>query len=276
MRVYISSDMEGSTGVVSPLQVTFGSPEYEFGRRMQLHDTLAAANAALCCGADSVLVNDSHAGMINLDVSKFPEGVEIISGTPKILGMVEGAAGCDIAFFIGYHAMAGTEKAILDHTYHSKVVFDLKVNGMKFGETALNALFCGALGVPVALVSGDMAVCLEAQSILGPGLETCAVKDGLGRIAAITLPPAAAGPKIAESVKRAIDNAANGKCNIFKADGPYSMELTFHTSAQADAAGLVPGSERISGRTLVFNTEDVYELRRWLSSAIETAAVVPF
>ena len=193
MRVYISSDMEGSTGVVSPLQVTFGSPEYEFGRRMQLHDTLAAANAALCCGADSVLVNDSHARMINLDVSKFPEGVEIISGTPKILGMVEGAAGCDIAFFIGYHAMAGTEKAILDHTYHSKVVFDLKVNGMKFGETALNALFCGALGVPVALVSGDMAVCLEAQSILGSGLETCAVKDGVGRIAAITLPPAAAG-----------------------------------------------------------------------------------
>lgn len=276
MKVYISSDMEGSTGVVCPSQVTFGNPEYEFGRRMQLHDTLAVVNAALKWGAGSVVVNDSHASMINLDISKFPDGAEIISGTPKILGMVEGVSGCDVAFFIGYHAMAGTEKAILDHTYHSKVVYDLKVNGMKFGETALNSLFCGALGVPVGLVSGDTAVCLEAKSVLGPNLEMCELKDGVGRIAAITLPAETTARKLAESVKHALDKAAKGKCPLLNIDGPYKMELTFHTAAQTDAAGLVPGSERVAGRTLVFNTSDVYELRRWLSSAVETAAVVPF
>ncbi|MFA6894114.1 MAG: M55 family metallopeptidase, partial [Synergistaceae bacterium] len=111
MKVYISSDMEGSTGVVSAEQVAYGNLGYEFGRRMQLHDTIAAVNAALSWGAESVTVNDSHDRMINLDVSMFPRGVSLITGSPKILGMVEGVSGHDAAIFIGYHAMAGTEKA---------------------------------------------------------------------------------------------------------------------------------------------------------------------
>lgn len=274
MKVYISSDMEGSTGVVSPTQVTFGSPEYEFGREMQLSDTLAVTAAVLEWGADSLMVNDSHDRMINLNVSKFPNGVEIISGSSKILGMVEGVSGCDVALFIGYHAMAGTEKAILDHTYCSKVVYDLKVNGIKLGETGFNALLCGALGVPVALVSGDTAVCLEASSLLGKDLKTCALKDGVGRTAAITLPSESTSLLLAESVKSALDKAAEGKSPIFKMEGPFKMVLTFLTTSQADAAGLVPGSERIAGRTLTFDTEDIYELRRWLSSAIDSASQV--
>lgn len=96
-----------------------------------------------------------------------PRGVSLIGGSPKILGMVEGVTGHDAAIFMGYHAMAGTEKAVLDHTYDSKVVYGLKVNGIRLGETGLNALFCGALDVPVAMVAGDTAVCFEASSLLG-------------------------------------------------------------------------------------------------------------
>ena len=54
-------------------------------------------------------------------------------------------------------------------------------------------------------------------------------------------------------------------------DAPYKAELTFLTTAQADAAGLVPGSERTSGRTLVFTNDDIFELRRWVSSSIDCA-----
>lgn len=276
MRVYISSDMEGSTGVVHPFQVDSARAEYAFGRAMQAHDALEAAKAALEYGACGVVINDSHERMINLDVSRFPKGVEVISGSPKILGMVDGVAGCDAALFIGYHAMAGTEKAILDHTYSFKAVFELKVNGHKFGETALNALFCGALEVPVALVVGDSAVCFEASSALGAGLETCAVKDGAGRMAGLVLPPETTSFMIRKAVSSALDKAAKGLSPLFKMDGPYRIELTFHSTSQADAAALVPGSERISGRALVFGTEDVFEMRRWLCSAIDCAELVPF
>jgi D-amino peptidase len=223
--------MEGSTGIVSPEQVKFGQQGYAFGCRMQLHDTLAAVRAALSWGADSVTVNDSHDRMINLDPSMFPSGVSLISGTPKILGMVEGVTDHDAAIFMGYHAMAGTEKAVLDHTYHSKVVYGLKVNGIRLGETGLNALFCGALGVP------------ETSDL------------------------------ISEAVKKALDAASSGRSPVLTMEAPFRAELSFHTTAQADAAGMVPGSERISGRTMVFSTEDIFEIRRWYSSSIDCASL---
>jgi len=268
--------MEGSTGVVSAEQVTFGKPEYEFGRRMQLHDTMAAVSAALRWGADFVTVNDSHDRMINLDLSMFPSEVSLISGSPKILGMVEGVSGHDAAIFIGYHAMAGTEKAVLDHTYNSKVVYGFKVNGIRLGETGLNALFCGALEVPVSMVAGDTAACLEASSLLGGTLVTCALKDGLGRNAALTKTPDETAALLSEAVKKALDAAAEGKSPVLKMEAPYKAELTFHTTAQADAAGLVPGSERVSGRTMVFTTEDIFEIRRWYSSSIDCASLVRY
>jgi D-amino peptidase len=269
MKVYISSDMEGSTGVVSAAQTDFQSPDYEFGRRMQLHDTLAAARAALAAGAETVLVNDAHDRMTNLDASVFPAGVQLISGSPKILGMVDGVADSDVALFIGYHAMAGTEKAVLDHTYSSDVIYSLKVNGNLLGETGLNALFCGALGVPVGLVTGDRAVCLEASSLLGPDLVTCEIKEGVGRTAALTLPAVETEQMIKASVKAAMAKIAAGKCPKLETKAPYTMEVAFHNTQQADEAGLVPGSERVSGRALVFHTDDVFELRRWFNSALD-------
>ncbi len=272
MKVYISSDMEGSTCIVSADQVLFGKPDYDYGRKMQMHDTLAAVRAAISWGADSVTVNDAHDRMVNLDPSMFPECVSFISGAPKILGMIDGAADHDAAVFMGYHAMAGTEKAVLDHTYDPRVVYGLKVNGVLLGETGLNALFCGALNVPVAMVSGDTAVCFEASSLLGDTLVTCAVKDGLGRTAAMIRRPEETSELIAEAVKKALDAAAEGKSPVLKMEAPYKAELTFHTTAQADAAGLVPGSERISGRTMVFTTDDIFEIRRWCSSSIDCAS----
>jgi len=273
LKVYISSDMEGSTGIVSPHQVTPGRSEYEFGCRMQLHDTLAAVKAALAGGADWVTVNDSHERMINLDPSMFPRGVSVISGSPKILGMVEGAADHDAAIFLGYHAMAGTEKAVLDHSYDSKVVYGLKVNGTRLGETGLNALFCGALDVPVAMGAGDTAVCFEASSLLGSTLVTCVLKEGLGRHSAVTRSPDDTSVRISEAVKKALDAASAGKSPVLKMEAPYKAELTFHTTAQTDAAALVPGSERVSGRTLVFTTDDIFEIRRWYSSSIDCASL---
>lgn len=278
MKLYISTDMEGSTGVVSSAQVDHRTPLYQFGRSMQCHDLMTVVRAAFRWGVDSIIVNDAHWTMTNITYSdcEFPDGVELISGTPKMLGMVEGAGDADAAFFLGYHAMAGTEKAVLDHSYSATVVFDLKVNGQKLGETGLNALFCGALGVPVAMVSGDQALCLEAGSILGPELVTCQVKEGLGRFTAQTLTPEATAVLLADACKRALDKAAAGKSPSLVFRPPYRIELTCHTSAQADIASLVPGTERTSGRTVIAEAEDVLELRRYLCSWVDCASTVEF
>lgn len=279
MILYISTDMEGSTGVVSPSQVDRREPLYDFGRAMQLGDLKAVVKAALNWGVDSIVVNDAHWTMTNFSYSdwEFPKEVELISGTPKLLGMVEGAAGADAAFFLGYHAMPGTEKAVLDHAYSSDVVFSLTVNGRQMGETGLNAMICGALGVPVAMVSGDYALCCEAESLLGPGVVTCCLKEGLGRFTAKTLPPEVTAGLLAGACEKALDAAAAEKVACMEPARHNRMELTCFSTSQADAASLVPGTERLSGRVLGVTAESVFELRRCLSSWIENAkSAAPF
>ena len=272
MKIYISSDMEGSTGVVSAAQVDCTKPQYAFGRAMQAADVAAAVKAAIDSGAECVVVNDSHCTMTNLDIAGFGGEVRLITGAPKLLGMVEGARGCDAAIFLGYHAMAGTEKAVLDHTFDQHTIYGLAINGRKMGETGVNALLCGALGVPVIMVSGDDALCLEAGSLLGRQLETCSVKEGLGRAAALCLTPESSAELIRSGVKRAVERLKKGEFAPFTPAAPYLLEVTLMNTLQTDAASLVPGSVRTAARTLRFETEEALELRRFLYSLMECAA----
>lgn len=272
MKIYISSDMEGSTGVVSAAQVDCTKPQYAFGRAMQAADVAAAVKAALDSGAECVVVNDSHCTMTNLDIAGFGGEVRLITGAPKLLGMVEGARGCDAAIFLGYHAMAGTEKAVLDHTFDQHTIYGLAINGRKMGETGVNALLCGALGVPVIMVSGDDALCLEAGSLLGRQLETCSVKEGLGRAAALCLTPESSAELIRSGVKRAVERLKKGEFAPFTPAAPYLLEVTLMNTLQTDAASLVPGAVRTAARMLRFETEDALELRRFLYSLMECAA----
>lgn len=271
MKIFISSDMEGSTGVVSAAQVTAGRPEYAFGRARQLGDVRAAARGALDGGAERVIVCDAHCSMTNIDVSEFGGSVLVASGSPKTLGMVECAEGCGAAFFVGYHAMAGAEKAVLDHSYDPHTIYGITVNGMKMGETGVNALLCGALGVPVAFASGDDALCAETRSLLGPSVRLCAVKEGLGRGAALCRTPEETELEIYEAAKDAARAALRGEFSPFTLAPPYVLEISFMNTLQTDAAALVPGARRIAGRALRFECEEVFELRRFICTAADVA-----
>lgn len=270
MNVYISCDMEGATGVVGFDQVEPGSAGYPFGRAMQRHDLLAVVEAALEGGASRILVNDAHWNMNNLDPTGFPSSVELCSGSWKVLSMVEGVDECQVAFFVCYHAMAGTEKAVTDHTM-SRIVHDVRLNGRRVGETGINAAVCGFLGIPVALVTGDQAVCLEAESLLGEELVTCAVKEGKSATAARLLSPGRTAPLLRDATCRAMERALSGRAPLFSVPPLYRMEVEFSRSAQCDAASIVPGSQRFSGRGLMTENTDMLELYRWFRSAVNLA-----
>ncbi len=275
MKIYISSDMEGSTGVVSREQVDSTAPEYALGRAMQRADIRTVIRAILDePDADQVILNDAHCHMTNIDIADLGAEVRLISGTPKLLGMVEGAQECDAAFFIGYHAMAGTEKAVLDHTFDPETIYDLRINGRRMGETGVNALLCGALGVPVAMVSGDEALRMEAQSLLGPEVAAVAVKEGLGRCAASCATPENSSGLLYEGVKKAMKNLRSGLIKPLVPELPCVMEVTLLDTLQTDAASLVPGAVRIAARTLRFETQEALELRRFLYSVMECAGRV--
>jgi D-amino peptidase len=89
--------------------------------------------------------------------------------------------GCDATLLLGMHARAGTPDGVMNHTVSGQRWQNLRFNGVLVGETGINAALCGTWGCPVLLVTGDRATCIEARELLGSGLTTVAVKEGLGR-----------------------------------------------------------------------------------------------
>jgi len=74
VKVFISSDMEGTAGIVDWQQVIGPGPAYERGRALLLGEVNAAIEGAIDGGADEIVVNDSHWTMQNLDRRRSPEG----------------------------------------------------------------------------------------------------------------------------------------------------------------------------------------------------------
>jgi D-amino peptidase len=273
MNVYISVDMEGVAGVAHEDQTDPVNPahavEYNRFRRLMTDEANAAIQGAASAGATRILVNDSHWLMRNLLAEELHESAELISSGPKRLSMMEGVdAGFDAAFCIGYHAMAGTRHATIDHTYTDRI-HGVKLNGRLVGELGLNAAVAGCFGVPVALVSGDQALAGEARALLGDGVETVVVKEALGRFSARSVSPAESCRRIKAGATRALQR----KHAPFTLPAPVTLELEFALTQYADNAELVPGSERRDGRTLAFTHTDYREVFRAFRAMYNLASV---
>ncbi len=266
LNIYISVDMEGITGIVDRDQVTRGEGDYERCRRLMTQETNVAVQGALDAGTTYVLVNDSHGSMLNILIEELHPEAHLITGYPKDYAMMEGIDDSfHAAMFVGYHARPGTIGGILDHTYSSMTVFSVKINGIDMPELGLNAWLAGHFKVPVVFLSGDKGACDQTQEILGENVETVAVMEGVARSAARALPLEKAHGLIRKKVKQAIEKRNEIKPYVL--DEPYEFEITFLKSNNADNPSLVPGVERIDGRTVRFTSIDIpegYKLMRAL------------
>jgi len=251
MKIYISCDAEGISGVCrSPDEIA------EI-RTMMTRDVNAAVAGARAGGATEVLVWDMHNGGKTLLYEELEEGAEYVMGSPpieRLPGLDSSFAG---VFFIGYHAMHGTARAVCDHTMSSAAWQHLWINGVMIGEVGQDALWAGRSGVPVLLVSGDDKVCTEARALLGD-IETAQVKIGLGRHLARMLAPKAARQLIFERAKAALNKV--GKVKPFTMNPPYEVKLKYASSSHLDGI-LFDGKrrERLDGQTIVFRTNDLVE-----------------
>lgn len=272
MKVFISVDLEGIGGVVNRRHTAEEGKEYEYARRLMIEEANAAVQGAFDGGATEVVVNDSHGEMGNLLPEMLHQEAMLISGSPKPLSMVEGVqTGCQAAIFVGYHAGAGTAAAVLDHTYVSRAAHQIRINGRPAGETAINAGVCGACGAPVVMVAGDKAVAEEARALI-PGVVTVAVKEGLGRLAAISLHPEKARAAIRQGAAEAVRNLQ--RVALFKFTSPVALEVDLLYTTMADVAELVPGVRRIGGRTVAFTHEDYITVFKVMRAILALAGTV--
>jgi len=255
MNVYISCDMEGTSGLCSWKQCDPSDiHEYPVFRSHMTQEVRAAIEGARDGGARRVIVNDSHWSMRNLLLDQLPsdDDLRIISGAPKPWSMMQGfGAGTDAVFFTGYHAKAG-DAATLAHTY-SDDIYRATVNGTQCSEALLNAALAGSHGVPVVLITGDRTIVDESLRAM-PWAVGVVVKDAIGFSAVNSLTPQAARDAIRGGAREAMARIAHAKPFTFQA--PFELTIETAQVEHADFIELMPGFVRIGGRAVRFGAGD--------------------
>lgn len=176
MKIYICTDMEGISGIPGGDFVLPAGTFFQEGRRYYTDDINACVNACFAAGATQVIVRDGHcAGNFAL-WDKIDPRAEFIQGLTNRDRYPE-LPGSDAAIMLGYHAMAGTRNAVLEHSFSSLTIQNLWLNDILVGEFGIDAAIAGDLGVPAIMATGDDKLCLEAAALV-PGLVTCPVKTG--------------------------------------------------------------------------------------------------
>ena len=182
MKLFLSADMEGTCGVVSWPETERATPlDYAPIQKQMTREVAAACRGALSAGAEEVLVKDAHDSARNIDPAGLPRGTRLNrawSGDP--LSMMSGLdrEKFDAVFFTGYHAWAGCPGNPLSHTMNGRNDH-VTLNGQMCSEFLINAYTAGYYGVPVALLTGDKALCDYAKSLI-PAITTVPVLEGIG------------------------------------------------------------------------------------------------
>ncbi|AWX56259.1 MULTISPECIES: M55 family metallopeptidase [Brevibacillus] len=258
MKVFISLDMEGISGLSEWEDVIPGHRHYEAGRRLLTQDVNAAIEGALEAGATQIIVNESHGPMNNIILEELNPQADVIRGFFKPLCMMQGIdSSCDAAFFIGYHGKAGTGDAVLNHTLSGLAIHRLILNGKEVGEAGLNAAIAGAFGVPVVLVTGDSQTAKEVEEDI-PGVFTVAVKTGITGLSSQAMHPVRARELIRQQAKEALLHRNTVKPLEQRAEN--TIEVEFTKSQFATAVSWMPGVELIEGRTVRFHSPEVVSM----------------
>jgi D-amino peptidase len=269
-RIFISVDMEGLAGTVTDEQLGKEGFEYARFRELMTEEANAAIAAARAAGAAEIVVADSHGGMQNLLIEKLPPDVQVVRGSPRPLGMMQGLDDTfDGVVFIGYHAGTTNPEGVRAHTFSSANLADLKLNGVSVTEGAINAALAGHFGVPVLAVSGDEAAVREVASLV-EGVETAPVKWAYGFHAARTLTPAAAREAIAAAVTRGMER--RDAIAPHRIASPVEMEIRFKAYRPAEVLAWLPGVTRADAHAVRYTAADIVEAYRFLSFVLGYSA----
>ncbi len=272
LKVFISVDMEGISGIVHGSQTGRDQAEYQKGRALMVADVNAAIEGILSLGEAEVVVSDAHGGMRNMQPEELHEAAVLVRGSPKPLTQMAGIDGSfDAAAFVGYHSKKGTQYGILSHTISGRAIDSITINGMEVGETAINAAIAGYHGVPLVFVAGDLAVTKEGEEV-NPEIVTVAVKEAVSRTAAKCLNPKVARRLIKEGVAEALKK--RDEIEPFAFDPPIEVTVKYANALMADAVAFMPSAERVDGRTIRFVQDDYLKAFGALRASIFIAGAV--
>ena len=256
MKVYISVDLEGITGVTDWAETELGDHEHAWAAKQMTLEMLAACEGAIEAGADEIVIKDAHDSGRNMDISELPECATVIrSWTCAPESMMAGIDSTfDAAVFIGYHDGAGSDKSPLAHTMNRDNCW-VKINGKRAAEFDLNAYVAAEAGVPVVFVSGDEGICSHAKDMV-PAIETAGVKYGIGE-ATFSMAPKKAVKLIKEGVKKGLEKIEECRLEV---PAELVFEANFKEHAHAYRSAFYPGAEQVDEKTVRYAAKNVKDM----------------
>ena len=262
MKLFISSDIEGTCGICHWDETELTKPDYynRFADQMT-KEVSAAVRAADESGLFSeVVVKDAHDYARNLRFEEMPESVRLIRGWEGGPGsMMAGFDDCDAVAMTGYHSAAFSSGNPLAHTMNTQNQW-VKINGVFASEFLINTYYAAYKGKPVIFLSGDQALCSSAKELI-PQIETAPVMEGRGS-ASVSVHPHKALQMIhdgmAAALKKDLKNCVAALPECFEA------EIQFKEASKAKRGGFYPGAVQTDTKTVLYRNSDYYEILRFM------------
>jgi D-amino peptidase len=261
MKIYLSADIEGITGITDWAEADLSKPDNAEFRERMTAEVVAACEGALAAGADEILVKDAHWTGRNLLAERMPRQVQLWRGwSGHPYSMVQGLnASFTAALFIGWHSGGAKGGNPLAHTLSSSGLMGIRVNGQWVSEFQLHA-WCAALeAVPVAFVSGDEDLCKEVQGV-DAGIATVGVLRGFGA-ATRARHPAESVELIRAGVQQAL---APLRARPLSLPTHFDVQVVRKDARDAYRRSFYPGARLVDPTTIGFETRDWFEAMRML------------
>jgi D-amino peptidase len=238
VRIYISVDMEGISGVTRWADVTPQGIDYERARRWMTSDVNAAIAGARAAGATSFVVEENHGAedLCVLLLDELDPDVDVVRGSPRG-GATTAAAldgSFDALFLVGHHAKAGERLGFCAHTISYSTYKEVRLDGRPISEGEIFASIAAQAGVPTALIAGDDVIAAE-MSTVAPGIETAVVKQALSRTGGWIVPPARAHEIIRGAAERAARKITARELAVIDVKAPLRFEVELREPLSEEA-----------------------------------------
>lgn len=259
-KLFISADIEGTTGIAHWDETEYGKKDYDYFRMQMSREVAAACEGALAAGFEDILIKDAHDTARNILPTMLPEAARILRGWTKHPFVM--MAGLDETFdgvvFTGYHSAAQAPDNPLSHTLTTRSSY-VKINGELCSELMISGLTAAMLGVPVYCVTGDKGLCGWIQSV-NPNIMTVPVSEGWGS-GSVSIHPDMAVRRIRETVETAVHQPKEA-CMI-PLPSHFAVEINYSQHFDALGAGWYPGAKQTDSRTVRFEASDYMDVLRF-------------
>ena len=264
MKILISLDIEGASGIVSSREIGYpgqpvgdpqATPDYLTARRWLTADVNAAVEGALEAGATSFVLHDTHGlDYRNINLDELHQSVEVVKGQPVIFYEYEDLDSSYAGnFLIGMHARAG-QPGVLSHILNWPLLEEVRINGEPVGESHVTAALAAHFSIPTVLITGDNVICEEIAAWNHGQMETAVVKTSLTRYAVRCLPLTVARQRIRDAAYRAVKRIGSVQPRGYEA--PITLEVDTIDRQVARAVSWMPEIKWDGNRTVAYTGDN--------------------